>query len=403
MVQVYDSASSVNPPRLSVDPLAGHWQRSTGWPLAATMDKFVHVVFSKGRPGRVARIQKLVGDALFKELRWLVGHGDRVMYVQAGAHFVTETGDLCHTVQWAINMANRLKRPVTFMADDVRGFYVKMGDPRTWPTQQGQTRSLVQFASRIMVAMRQVGAPLGGVYQQSSSRTQLTMPYASYHHFCILDFIVLEPPFPVQLVCDPQVNCKVDYHLTASTLAAVGAVCRLNHFSIDAAHYQEGGCGTAPQRCKADAAAAKWLQRHWKLQSGAQVFIPNTQRTGNCQVLMRGERWLLSGCDARLPDLHKRVKEAMSPSAYESWAVLAKHLRRQSLAVGSKTGSKTRNPERSRKRKSRGTTKLGVRRKAGRLQHGATQLLEVERQRLSRARTELRKVVHELRQVSVQG
>lgn len=359
------------------------------------MGKFAHVVFSKGRPEVVQRIRQLVSESVFKELRWFVGNGDRNMYQEAGAISVKETGDLCHTVQQAIDLANDLKRPVTFMADDVRGFYVKMGNPRTWPTSQGQTRTLVQFASRILAAMRQVGAPLGGVYHMSSARTQLLMPYASYHHFCILDFLVFEPPFPLKLLCEPQVNCKVDYHLTASTLAAFGAVCRLNHLSIHAPHYQPGGCGTAPQRRKADEAAAKWLQRHWTSQSGEQVFVPNMQRAGNPQVLMcgRGAR-LLDQCDSRLPDLHKQLLQAMLPFKFTQ-AVITKLLAVGSAArVGS---SKARVGSTARKRQTRGTTTSGARRRAGRLKHGSRPLPVAARQQLSRARAALRKVVLECR------
>ena len=375
--------------------LAGHWQRSS-WPLAATMGKFAHVVFSKGRPEVVQRIRQLVGESVFKELRWFVANGDSKMYQEAGAISVKETGDLCHTVQQAVDLANDLKRPVTFMADDVRGFYVKMGAPRTWPSNQGQTRTLVQFASRILEAMRQVGAPLGGVYHMSSARTQLLMPYASYHHFCILDFLVFDPPFPLKLICEPQVNCKVDYHLTASTLAAFGAVCRVNHLSIDAPHYQKGGCGTAPQRRKADEAAAKWLQRHWTSQSGEPVFVSNKRRAGNSQVLMCGRgRCLLDQCDPRLEYLHKRLWQAIGPFKFTRAAIT------KLLAVGSKArSSKARvgsSRELSKKRRTRGTTTSGPRRGAGRLMHGSRPLPMAARQQLSRARAALRKVVLEIR------
>ena len=212
---------------------------------------------------------------------------------------------------------------------------------------------------------------------------------------------MFEPPFPLKLLCEPQVNCKVDYHLTASTLAAFGAVCRLNHLSIHAPHYQPGGCGTAPQRRKADEAAAKWLQRHWTSQSGEQVFVPNMQRAGNPQVLMcgRGAR-LLDQCDSRLPDLHKRLWQAMGPSKFTRAAIT------KLLAVGSKArvgvgSSKARvgsnRDGRSRKRKSRGTTTSGARRRAGRLKHGSRPLPVAARQQLSRARAALRKVVLECR------
>ena len=73
------------------------------------------------------------------------------------------------------------------------------------------------------------------------------MPAMSYHHFVNLDFLVFDPPFRFVLHCDARVNVKVDYHLSASVLAAVGAVCRLNHLCINAPRYKPGGAGTTQQ------------------------------------------------------------------------------------------------------------------------------------------------------------
>ena len=75
------------------------------------------------------RVRELVGVEVFKDLRWLVAHGERKAYVAAGAQRVQETGDLCHTVQRAIDTANQTRMPLTFMSYDVRGFYCKQGDP----------------------------------------------------------------------------------------------------------------------------------------------------------------------------------------------------------------------------------------------------------------------------------
>ena len=91
------------------------------------------------------------------------------------------------------------------------------------------------------------------------------MPAMSYHHFVNLDFLVFDPPFRFVLHCDARVNVNVDYRLSASVLAAVGAVCRLNHVCINAPYYKPGGAGTMQQRRKVDVEAVKWLKAHWKL------------------------------------------------------------------------------------------------------------------------------------------
>ena len=102
------------------------------------MPKFTHVVFSKGLPAYVDRVRELVGVDVFKGLRWFVAHGERNAYVAGGAQSVRETGDLCHTVQRAIGTANQTRMPLTFMSDDVRGFYCKQGDPVLWGSLPGK-------------------------------------------------------------------------------------------------------------------------------------------------------------------------------------------------------------------------------------------------------------------------
>lgn len=381
------------------------------WPLAAVpvampaMPEFIHVVFSKGRPDSVERTRTLVGDDVFRKMHWFVGHGQRSAYLEVGAHAVKETGDLCHTVQRAIDMTNAKKKPLTFMSDDVRGFFCKHGDPNAWPTWRGRQLAIGSFAHRILLAMRQVGTPLGGVYQLAAARTQLLMPVASYHHFCNLDFLVMDPPFPLHLHHDARVNMKVDYHLTASVLAAFGATCRMNQMSIDAPHYRPGGAGSMKEREKGDAVAAKWLQTHWAPPKSKQlcgsnastnVFVQNNNRAGNCQVIMNGKP-LLKQCDSQLVDLHAKLHAAALSTRMTKGEVKKLSKRRQNafrkLAIGSGRGKKWRMYKRS----ERGTALQGPTRRAGRITFGKSKSTMKDRQAISRARQNLRNVVLELR------
>lgn len=357
------------------------------------MPEFTHVVFSKGRPESVDHVRELVGDTVFKDLQWFVAHGERQAYVAAGAKCVHETGDLCHTVQRAIDTTNHGQIPLTFMSDDVRGFYCKQGHPASWGSCQGRSMDIVGFAIRILQAMRQVGTPMGGVYQMASTRTQLSMPAISYHHFCNLDFLVFDPPFKFMLHCDARVNVKVDYHLSASILAAFGAVCRMNHLCINAPHYKPGGAGTMQQRRKADAEAVRWLQAHWKSSIGGQeqVFIGNTMRRGNRQVVMNGTP-LLDMCDSRLREVHKQVRLAMQSPGKQVYRAGC----RNPLAFGS-VGCPRQHKSTKCKRAIRGTSSTGPARSKGRLKLGKDKMSDAARQRLSRARGLLRSIVLELR------
>ena len=376
---------------------AGLWQLR---PLGMT--QFIHAAFSKSRADAVERMQELVGDAVFKKTHWFVADGERSAYLDAGAFFVQETGDLCHTVQHAIDMANTKKKPLALMSDDVRGFFCKQGDPAAWPSWRGRQLAIGNFASQILQAMRQVGTPLGGVYHMAAARTQLLMPTVSYHHFCNLDFLVLDPPFPLQLHCDARVNVKVDYHLTASALAAFGAICRVNRLSIDAPHYRTGGAGTMKERKKSDKAAAKWLMKHWAPSKFKKVvFRQNLQRSGNWQVSMCGTP-LLRQCDSRLEELHRALHKAGVSSkmckkdvkrAIKRCKVATS--RKKKLAIGS--GRTKKKDWHTYKRLERGTSTTGPIRRAGRLAAGKASLTMKTRQALSRARRELRKVVLELR------
>ena len=130
----------------------------------------------------------------------------------------------------------------------------------------------------------------------------------SYHHFVNLDVIVFGPPFRLVLHCDARVNVNVDCHLSASVLAAVGAVCRLNRFSIDAGHYAAaGGAGSRDARLKSDLRACRWLQRRW----GAGAFRMHSQR--QAQVIFRGCQ-LVERASVRLPALHRELQAAMVPT-----------------------------------------------------------------------------------------
>lgn len=349
-----------------------------------------------------------MGDEVFKKMHWLVAHGERSVYLEVGAHRVQETGDLCHTVQHAIDMANAKKKPLTFMSDDVRGFFCKQGNGKSWPNWRGRQLAFGSFAFRILQAMRQVGTPMGGVYQMASPRVQLSMPNVSYHHFCNLDFLVMDPPFPLELYHDARVNMKVDYHLTASVLAAFGAICRMNRLSIDAPHYQAGGAGSLKEREKGDAAAAKWLQTYWApSKSGGRgsetIFSPNTKRSGNCQVLMHCKP-LLRRCDSRLEQLHKNLLQASWSTRMSSEDVkrVSTGWKKKKLAIGSGRKRKTTKKWRIYKRSERGTAMQGPTRKAGRIANGKSKSSMKDRQALSRARQDLREVVLELRRKRIQ-
>ena len=271
------------------------------------MVEFLPCVFSSRRPHSVGPMKVHLGNASGKT-RWLVGTGERAQYMKAGALNVMEIGDLCNVMAFGIDLANTKKTPDVLNSDDIRDFFAFVGSPAKWTSPwHGCKLGLSDFATRVLAAMRQVAAPLGGVACTANAAVQLQAPEMSYHHFFTMDFMVFDPPinFPVAFHSDAQ--HKLDYHIIASALAAVGAVCRLNRFSIDARHHNAGGAGSGDARRGSDFRACRWLQRRW----GADAICLYAQRAA--QVVLRGRQLVQRAC-VRLPALHQDLYAATVPT-----------------------------------------------------------------------------------------
>ena len=80
----------------------------------------------------------------------------------------------------------------------------------------------------------------------------LVAPEVSYSHFFTMDFMVLDPPINFLVDFCTAVHTKMDCNVIAAALAAVGAVCRMNRFCVDARHHTRGGAGRGAERRKQD-------------------------------------------------------------------------------------------------------------------------------------------------------
>ena len=171
--------------------VVGRWQLQLPF---REMVKFLPCVFSARRPKNVARMKALFGND-FGNVRWLVGLGEKLQYMKAGALNVVEVGDLCKVMAFGIDLANSSKTPVMLISDDIRAFFAFVGSPASWTSPwHGCRLELADFTMRILAAMRQVAAPLGGVACSANARNQLLSPAVSYCHFFTMDFMVLDPP-----------------------------------------------------------------------------------------------------------------------------------------------------------------------------------------------------------------
>ena len=386
------------------------------------MADFVYAVFSKGRPHKVDSIRSLVG-AVFDQVHWLVTAGEKKAYEAAGARHVHEAGKISSCLSFAVKLGAAKQWPVAFFADDLQGFFCLQGDARRWISCKGRRLDLPTIAAAVLKEMRLVGAPLGGVYPKSSSREQLAWPAVSYRHYICMDFVVVDPPLRVDIPA--EASPKEDYHLTASVLAASGAVARLNHYSISAAHYQAGGAGTMAARADRDARAAAWLIDRWNRSKEA-VFRRASRDTLH-HVSFSNSMALVKRCDARLVDvhctLHKLLKRTVlgcknqrslvckSQAARRQQAKSCKRKRKPlvarpgrpvAAAALSHKGQKsdeTQKSERERKRVARGSLAQGPARLAGApAKHRVVGPASAAwRSALCRARANLRKLVQERR------
>ena len=340
------------------------------------MGEFLPCVFSSRRPQDVLQMKAHLGND-FGQVRWLVGLGEKVQYMKAGAFNVVEVGDLCKVMAFGIDLANSSKKPVVLIADDICGFFAFVGSPAKWGSPwHGCRLGLSDYTARILAAMRQVAAPLGGVACCPNARNQLQSSEVSYCSFFTMDFMVFDPPLRFPVDFHPDVQHKLDYHVIASALAVVGAVCRLNRFSVHAGHYAEGGAGSRDARHKSDLRACRWLQRRW----GAAAFRVNSRREAH--VIFRACQ-LLERADMRLPALHRELEAASVPTQWsgtcDSTAIMA--------AIGAAA------------RRAKGKAKAGAVCR-GRSPWGKCAMTAAQRQRLHRARTALRDVVCELKKAS---
>ena len=359
------------------------------------MSSLIFVVFSSKRPARVPAVRLLVGETAFREVRWWVGTGDAASYRRAGALHVRESGDLCATMAFGIRTANTTEQPVVRMADDLRVLFCALG----LPAHVDQPVRAAVGAARLRRAHLGGHAPgccpSGGRLADCRSPDSAGGAGAQLPSFLHDGLHDSGPPlnFPIEFHDDVKMKC--DYNVIASTLAAVGAVCRLNRFTVDAPHYRVGGASTAADRWSSDRKAARWLIRRF----GAGVFRLNPRRGGGTtQVLFSGLTLLTrSALGGSVAELHTALSAAMEPTKLTRAQAQAAIGARLQLTPTQIKRSRALKPSLTKSRARRGACVRGVKRAAGRKPHGSRAMTMAERQRIARARKALCAKVRELR------
>ena len=229
-------------------------------------------------------------------------------------------------------------------------------------------------AATLLKEMRLVGAALGGVYPKAHAWEQLQMPPLAYRHYCCMDFLVIDPPLKINI--PKEAIPKEDYHLTASVLTASGVICRLNHYTCGAAHYDVGGAGAERQRAARDKRAASWLLNFWNTSKECVFQRHPLPMKRDRHVRFRNSMALVKRCDSRLEDRHKALEEVLAVTKMTQAQVTetlrnrrAGKKRKLSLASGSKGPGRRAGQKRiwrEAKREQRGTSVEGNKRRAGR-------------------------------------
>ena len=338
-----------------------------------------------------------LGATLFAETHWFVGKKEGPLYKSAGACHTQESGSIPDTLRTALQLARRKKRPLAFFADDISGIYKVSGDLQRWHREFGRVVSVSHAAKEILKHMRQVGAPVGGVYPCNDARCQLQMPSASYHHYFCMDFVVFDYPC-VEIDINPEASPKEDYHMCATVLTAVGVTCRLNHLCARAAHYRAGGAGSREERAARDEMAARWLLSHWN-KADSVVFQPSHHR-GPQHITWTNGLSLVKRCHPKLVDAHKRLAQALGCQKLHRARIskLLAMMRRRRAAQERRAAKKALTRVEQQRRR-RGAAAFGTSRRAGGRPTACLSgkgLANKDRVAITRARARLKALVESL-------
>ena len=367
-------------------------------PLAFT--DFLWVVFSGKRPQperHVRIISGFVKESNFPHVQWNVAVGDYPRYKDANACFVRETGSSADSVNAAIALANRRKKPVVIMADDVSGIYALDCKADSWRNTNGIYTTALSAANRVLSSMRSVGAKVGGVSPHMYQYMCLQQPVHSLTAFVVADFFVVDPPMVVEWTseCWP----KEDYQFSADVMCRYGMLLRENKLCVAAEHHRAGGDGSGPERILADREAAMVLQTLYagvfkkgkraeqlSLVNGTKITVLVDEKVTACverlQAALASTR--MSAADARLfvKKVSGRVMQAKQCMLHSSSGRLAT---RQNV------------------RRMRGTMVTGHKRVAGRRRLCVEKLSKSQRNRKTECRAAVREAAQRVARRRIDG
>lgn len=128
----------------------------------------------------------------------------------------------------------------------------------------GEHQRKVSFVAAAQLMCSQLGgarAKLAGVYPNANPGTSYMMPQVSKEHFCVGDFLVVDPSSTI--LFDETMTLKEDYDFTCAHLHEYGAVCRVNRILIEAEHYVNKGGAVDTRNARTEKKNIAILRKKW--------------------------------------------------------------------------------------------------------------------------------------------
>lgn len=215
-------------------------------------DRFHIGVISHKRPQNVDKMSNILGNVV-----WYVGAGEYQIYRDHGAEFVQEIGGLCDSRNAILDDAFAAGKIAVEFSDDlskIKEAYVD-GDKK-----KARQISLQHALDKILEAMDQTGAMMGGVAPTANPFFFHPEKPVSTKHFIVGDMIVVKP---CELRFDNKMRLKEDYDYTLQHIEKYGCVARENSILATFAHRTNKGGAVAYRTSKVENEAIEYLQKKW--------------------------------------------------------------------------------------------------------------------------------------------
>lgn len=206
-------------------------------------------IISARRPSAVEKMNQFVPDA-----RWFVALGEGEAYSKAGADYVIESGTLCESRNFALEMAFKENRPCVQLSDDLTKLQQIDDESKLWDI------TLDEAISAMGNIVDSFGVKLGGVAPVTNTFYYSPEKPVKTHHFIVGDMIYVKPSAPR---FDMELRLKEDYDFTAQHISLYGGVARCDFIFASFKHRTNSGGVVSYRTPEVEQESIARLQEKW--------------------------------------------------------------------------------------------------------------------------------------------